>query len=52
MSTEEVEKKALHLMVPVLGEAQAEELVAKISRLESLAAACELGSLLKIKKQN
>ena len=52
MSTEEVEKKALHLMVPVLGEAQAEELVAKISRLESLATARELGSLLKIKKQN
>jgi len=52
MSTQEVEKKALHLMAPVLGAAQAEELVAKVSRLESLAAARELGSLLKIKKQN
>lgn len=52
MSTEEVEKKALHLMAPVLGAAQAEDLVAKISRLESLATARELGSLLKIKKQN
>ena len=52
MSTEEVEKKALHLMIPVLEEAQAEELVANISRLESLAATRELGSLLKIKKQN
>lgn len=52
MSTEEVEKKALHLMAPVLGAAQAEDLVAKISRLESLSTARELGSFLKIKKQN
>ena len=52
ISTEEVEKKALHLMAPVLGAAQAEELVAKVSRLESLKTARELGSLLKIKKQN
>lgn len=52
MSTEEVEEKALHLMAPVLGEAQAEDLVFKISRLESLATARELGSILKMKKQN
>jgi 2-methylcitrate dehydratase PrpD len=47
MSTEEVEKKALHLMAPVLGEGQAQELIDKISKLESLATARELGSLLK-----
>lgn len=52
MSTEEVEKKAMHLMAPVLGEGQAQELIDKISKLESLATARELGSLLKIKKQN
>lgn len=45
MTTEEVEKKALDLMAPVLGEQRSQELIDKIRDLESLTSMRELASL-------
>ena len=49
MSDEEVEKKALDLMAPVLGDARARELIDKIRALESLPSIRDLTSLLRKK---
>ena len=47
MSTEEVEKKALDLMAPVLGEERSQELIGKMRDLESLTSVRDLRPLLK-----
>lgn len=47
MSDEEVEKKALDLMAPVLGDARSRELIDKIRALESAATVRDLAGLLR-----
>lgn len=47
MTTEEVEKKALELMTPVLGEQRSQEVISKIRNLESLPNVHDLAALLK-----
>lgn len=47
MSDEEVEKKAMELMAPVLGEQRSQEVIEKIRDVESLATVRDLSSLLK-----
>jgi 2-methylcitrate dehydratase PrpD len=47
MSDEEVEKKALDLTAPVLGDARSRELIDKIRALESLPSVRDLAGLLK-----
>lgn len=47
MSDEEVEKKALDLMTPVLGDARSRELIDKIRALESAATVRDLAGLLR-----
>lgn len=49
MTTEEVEKKGLELLAPVLSEHRSQELIEKIRDLESLPTVCDLASLLRKK---